>query len=76
MILEYIISNLQRYKEEYKDIEIKRQSLLPSIFEDEINKEYKDLIKFKIINDVSKNLACDYENIMLALEESFDTIWK
>ena len=70
-IQEYLIDNRDRLKELIQEDVGKKERLvyLYGLFFDEILDEFNEHIQRKIINDISKDVGCDYYSVLAILED-------
>lgn len=70
-MMEYVIDNFEHLNEllsYYRTVKETWEKTDP-IFSEEINKEYKDKVKSIICTEVSKRLACSYEDVLIFYED-------
>ena len=70
-LMEYITGNFEHLEELTQQYRAKREELLKQdpLFNDEINSQYKDHIKFMICLEISRDMACSYEEAVVLYEE-------
>ncbi len=70
-LMEYITGNFEHLEELTQQYRSKREELLKQdpLFNEEINSQYKDHVKFMICLEISRDMACSYEEAVVLYEE-------
>jgi len=69
---EYVINNFEHLNELTFQYKVKRDvwEKTDPLFKEDIDKQYEDIVKATICTDISKNLACSYEDVIVFYEEN------
>jgi hypothetical protein len=70
-MMDYVINNIDHFKEltsYYKTMKEVWEKSDP-IFKEEINAEYKNKVKYIICTEISRALACSYEDVIIFYED-------
>lgn len=70
-LMEYILGNFEHLEELTQQYRTRKKELKEKepIFEEEIDEQYKDHIKYLICLEISRDMACSYEEAVVLYEE-------
>lgn len=70
-LMDYVTGNFEHLEELTKQYRDRKSELLEKdpLFKDDINEQYKDHIKYIVCLEISRDMACSYEDAMILYEE-------
>lgn len=70
-LMDYVLKNFEHLEELTNQYREHKKNLLDSdpLFKEEINSQYKDQIKYLICVEISRDMACSYEEAVILYEE-------
>lgn len=70
-LIDYIMGNFEHLEELSKQYRTRKEDLKQKdpLFSDEIDQQYKEHIKYLICLEISRDMACSYEDAVVLYEE-------
>ena len=70
-LMDYVTGNFEHLEELTKQYRERKEKLLKEdpLFNEEINAQYKDHIKYLVCLEISRDMACSYEDAVILYEE-------
>lgn len=70
-LMQYVLNNFEHLEELTNQYRERKKNLIATdpLFKDEINSQYKDQIKYLICLEISRDMACSYEDSVVLYEE-------
>lgn len=71
-LMDYIVGNFEHLEELTKQYRTRKEQLKKQdpLFDEEIEEQYKDHIKYLICLEISRDMACSYEDAVVIYEET------